>query len=186
MLQGVRAVLAESYEKIHKAHLVGIGIAPLQFLPGESAETLGLTGRETFSLAFPEELSPGVTLTMKVPSPGRRACVVCAGRRCTGGPAVPGACSDVGWEREPGRWLGGLAGVRSPREGGQQGTRPRRRGVRTCSRLSCWRFCPDLTFIGQGATPPEGRAERRVRATGFQEGGGAGVWAIMFDVNGHE
>ncbi|EPQ12818.1 Iron-responsive element-binding protein 2 [Myotis brandtii] len=64
-LLGVRAVLAESYEKIHKDHLVGIGIAPLQFLPGESAETLGLTGRETFSLAFPEELSPGVTLTMK-------------------------------------------------------------------------------------------------------------------------
>ncbi|ELK27609.1 Iron-responsive element-binding protein 2 [Myotis davidii] len=64
-LLGVRAVLAESYEKIHKAHLVGIGIAPLQFLPGENAESLGLTGRETFSLAFPEELSPGVTLTMK-------------------------------------------------------------------------------------------------------------------------
>ncbi|XP_059533963.1 iron-responsive element-binding protein 2 isoform X2 [Myotis daubentonii] len=64
-LLGVRAVLAESYEKIHKDHLVGIGIAPLQFLPGENAETLGLTGRETFSLAFPEELSPGVTLTMK-------------------------------------------------------------------------------------------------------------------------
>lgn len=67
MLQGVRAVLAESYEKIHKDHLVGIGIAPLQFLPGENAESLGLTGRETFSLAFPEELSPGATLTMKVP-----------------------------------------------------------------------------------------------------------------------
>ncbi|XP_006104566.1 iron-responsive element-binding protein 2 [Myotis lucifugus] len=64
-LLGVRAVLAESYEKIHKDHLIGIGIAPLQFLPGENAETLGLTGRETFSLAFPEELSPGVTLTMK-------------------------------------------------------------------------------------------------------------------------
>ncbi|XP_036211149.1 iron-responsive element-binding protein 2 isoform X4 [Myotis myotis] len=64
-LLGVRAVLAESYEKIHKDHLVGIGIAPLQFLPGENAETLGLTGRETFSLAFPEELSPGITLTMK-------------------------------------------------------------------------------------------------------------------------
>lgn len=62
----MKAVLAESYEKIHKDHLIGIGIAPLQFLPGENADSLGLTGRETYSLAFPEELSPGVTLTMKV------------------------------------------------------------------------------------------------------------------------
>ncbi|XP_045863366.1 iron-responsive element-binding protein 2 [Meles meles] len=64
-LLGVKAVLAESYEKIHKDHLIGIGIAPLQFLPGENADSLGLSGRETFSLAFPEELSPGVTLTVK-------------------------------------------------------------------------------------------------------------------------
>lgn len=63
----MKAVLAESYEKIHKDHLIGIGIAPLQFLPGENADSLGLSGRETFSLAFPEELSPGVTLTIKVP-----------------------------------------------------------------------------------------------------------------------
>lgn len=66
MLQGVKAVLAESYEKIHKDHLIGIGIAPLQFLPGESADSLGLSGRETFSLIFPEELSPGVILNIKV------------------------------------------------------------------------------------------------------------------------
>jgi len=66
LLQGVKAVLAESYEKIHKDHLIGIGIAPLQFLPGESADSLGLSGRETFSLTFPEELSPGVTLNIKV------------------------------------------------------------------------------------------------------------------------
>lgn len=64
-LLGVKAVLAESYEKIHKDHLIGIGIAPLQFLPGESADSLGLSGRETFSLTFPEELSPGVTLNIK-------------------------------------------------------------------------------------------------------------------------
>uniref|UniRef100_A0A452U4H1 Iron-responsive element-binding protein 2 n=1 Tax=Ursus maritimus TaxID=29073 RepID=A0A452U4H1_URSMA len=64
-LLGVKAVLAESYEKIHKDHLIGIGIAPLQFLPGENADSLGLSGRETFSLTFPEELSPGVTLTIK-------------------------------------------------------------------------------------------------------------------------
>lgn len=59
-------MLAESYEKIHKDHLVGIGIAPLQFLPGESAGSLGLSGRETFSVTFPAELSPGVTLNVKV------------------------------------------------------------------------------------------------------------------------
>lgn len=62
----MRAVLAESYEKIHKDHLIGIGIAPLQFLPGESAGSLGLSGRETFSVTFPAELSPGVTLNVKV------------------------------------------------------------------------------------------------------------------------
>lgn len=65
-LQGVKAVLAESYEKIHKDHLIGIGIIPLQFLPGENAESLGISGRETFSLTFPEELSPGITLSIKV------------------------------------------------------------------------------------------------------------------------
>ncbi|XP_012867402.1 PREDICTED: iron-responsive element-binding protein 2 [Dipodomys ordii] len=64
-LLGVKAVLAESYEKIHKDHLVGMGIAPLEFLPGENADSLGLSGRETFSLTFPEELSPGMALNMK-------------------------------------------------------------------------------------------------------------------------
>ena len=49
----MKAVLAESYEKIHKDHLIGIGIAPLQFLPGESADSLGLSGRETFSPFIP-------------------------------------------------------------------------------------------------------------------------------------
>ncbi|MEX1072666.1 MAG: aconitate hydratase [Chloroflexota bacterium] len=49
-LLGVRAVIAESYERIHRANLVGMGILPLQYLPGESATTLGLTGRETLSV----------------------------------------------------------------------------------------------------------------------------------------
>lgn len=65
-LQGVKAVLAESYEKVHKSQLIGIGIAPLQFLPGENPNTLGLTGREQFSILFPPELSPGMTLDIKV------------------------------------------------------------------------------------------------------------------------
>ena len=48
MLLGVRAVLAESYERIHRSNLVGMGVLPLQFLPGDSAASLGLTGRETY------------------------------------------------------------------------------------------------------------------------------------------
>jgi aconitate hydratase len=47
MLLGVRAVLAESFGRIHRANLVGMGILPLQFLPGQSAGSLGLTGEET-------------------------------------------------------------------------------------------------------------------------------------------
>jgi aconitate hydratase len=49
-LLGVRAVIAESYERIHRSNLVGMGILPLEYAPGESASTLGLTGEETFSI----------------------------------------------------------------------------------------------------------------------------------------
>jgi aconitate hydratase len=49
-LLGVRFVLAESYERIHRSNLVGMGILPLQFRPGETAASLGLTGRETFDV----------------------------------------------------------------------------------------------------------------------------------------
>lgn len=49
-LQGVKAVIAESYERIHRSNLVGMGVLPLQFLPGESAESLKLTGHEEFSI----------------------------------------------------------------------------------------------------------------------------------------
>jgi aconitate hydratase len=49
-LLGVRAVIAESYERIHRSNLVGMGVLPLQFLPGESAASLGLTGGETFDI----------------------------------------------------------------------------------------------------------------------------------------
>ena len=50
MLLGVRAVLAESYERIHRSNLVGMGVLPLQYRAGDSAASLGLTGRETFSV----------------------------------------------------------------------------------------------------------------------------------------
>ncbi|MCG8017187.1 MAG: aconitate hydratase AcnA [Candidatus Thiodiazotropha sp. 'RUGA'] len=52
-LQGVRAVIAESYERIHRTNLVCMGILPLQFLPGENAESLGLTGEERFFIPDP-------------------------------------------------------------------------------------------------------------------------------------
>ncbi len=59
LLLGVRAVLAESYERIHRSNLVGMGVLPLQFLPGESAASHGLTGQETFSVAgIAEGLAP--------------------------------------------------------------------------------------------------------------------------------
>ena len=50
-LLGVRAVIASSYERIHRSNLVGMGIVPLQFLAGEDAESLGLTGKETYSIS---------------------------------------------------------------------------------------------------------------------------------------
>jgi aconitate hydratase len=49
-LLGIRAVIAESYERIHRSNLVGMGVLPLQFPPGESVESLGLTGQETFDV----------------------------------------------------------------------------------------------------------------------------------------
>src|SRR5450755_1146042 len=49
-LLGVRVVIAESFERIHRSNLVGLGILPLQFQPGESASSLGLTGRESYSI----------------------------------------------------------------------------------------------------------------------------------------
>jgi len=50
ILLGVRAVLTESYERIHRSNLVGMGALPLQFKPGENAQTLGLTGFETYDI----------------------------------------------------------------------------------------------------------------------------------------
>ena len=59
-LLGVRAVLAESFERIHRSNLVGMGVLPLQFPRGESAESLGLTGREVFDIeGLDDDLGPG-------------------------------------------------------------------------------------------------------------------------------
>ena len=56
LLLGIRAVIAESYERIHRSNLVGMGILPLQFLPEEDAETLGLKGDETYEIVGVREL----------------------------------------------------------------------------------------------------------------------------------
>ncbi|XP_061395648.1 cytoplasmic aconitate hydratase-like [Musca vetustissima] len=59
-LLGIKAVIAESYERIHRSNLVGMGIIPLQFLPGQNAETLNLTGREKYNISIPtENIKPG-------------------------------------------------------------------------------------------------------------------------------
>jgi aconitate hydratase len=67
VLLGVRAVLAESYERIHRSNLVGMGIMPLQYLPGQNAESLGLTGREEFSvLGLSDGLAVRKHVTLRV------------------------------------------------------------------------------------------------------------------------
>jgi aconitate hydratase len=65
-LLGVKAVIAASYERIHRSNLVGMGVLPLQFLSGQTHETLGLTGEETFSiLGINDSIKPKQELTVK-------------------------------------------------------------------------------------------------------------------------
>jgi len=64
-LLGVKAVIAESYERIHRSNLVGMGVLPLQYKPGDTASSLGLTGRETFSVVgLADGLSPRQSVTV--------------------------------------------------------------------------------------------------------------------------
>jgi len=60
LLQGIKAVIAESYERIHRSNLVGMGILPLQFKNGESTKSLGLTGKESFTIHTPDTISVGM------------------------------------------------------------------------------------------------------------------------------
>src|SRR6516165_7277944 len=70
---GVRAVLAESFERIHRSNLIGMGVLPLQYKPGESASTLGLTGHEVFSVEGIEELNSGtIPKEVAVTADGKR------------------------------------------------------------------------------------------------------------------
>ena len=73
-LLGVRAVIAESFERIHRSNLVGMGVLPLQFLPGENAATHGLTGKERYAITgIAEGLRPGKRLTVRVEPDGGAA-----------------------------------------------------------------------------------------------------------------
>jgi aconitate hydratase A / 2-methylisocitrate dehydratase len=63
-LQGVRAVIAESYERIHRSNLIGMGILPLQFVNGESVDSLGLTGIEEFSIAISDKMTAQQKVTV--------------------------------------------------------------------------------------------------------------------------
>ncbi len=65
-LLGVRAVIAESFERIHRSNLIGMGVVPLQFAEGESRQTLGLTGDEEISIAGLSDLTPGGTVNIVI------------------------------------------------------------------------------------------------------------------------
>jgi aconitate hydratase len=64
MLLGVRAVVAKSFERIHRSNLVGMGVLPLCFLDGQGADELGLDGSETFDIPIHDAIEPGSTMTV--------------------------------------------------------------------------------------------------------------------------
>src|SRR5690606_30001444 len=72
-LLGVRAVIAESFERIHRSNLVGMCVLPLVYQKGENAKTLGLTGQEVFDIDVDDNLKPGqpVTVTATHPTTGK-------------------------------------------------------------------------------------------------------------------
>ena len=65
MLQGVKAAIAESFERIHRSNLVGMGILPLKFMEGQNVESLGLTGEEVFDIEGLSDLTPKAVVTVK-------------------------------------------------------------------------------------------------------------------------
>jgi len=67
-LLGVKAVIAESFERIHRSNLIGMGVLPVQYAEGENAESLGLTGHESFDITGLADLEPGKELTVKATS----------------------------------------------------------------------------------------------------------------------
>lgn len=68
-LQGVKVVIAESYERIHRSNLIGMGILPLQFIAGESADSLGLTGKERFDALITDAAAPQQQIEVSATAP---------------------------------------------------------------------------------------------------------------------
>jgi len=64
-LMGVRAAIAESFERIHRSNLVMMGILPLEFIPGETMSSLGLSGKESFAIRGLDKLAPRAKLTVE-------------------------------------------------------------------------------------------------------------------------
>ena len=75
-LLGVKAVIAQSYERIHRSNLIGMGILPLQFKAGESADSLGLKGTETFTIVTPDELNLNQDATVKTSTGATFTCKI--------------------------------------------------------------------------------------------------------------
>jgi aconitate hydratase len=71
-LLGARAVVAESFERIHRSNLIGMGVVPLQFVDGQSWSSLGLTGAETVSIGGVADLSPRQRVTLRIARSGGR------------------------------------------------------------------------------------------------------------------
>ncbi|TLZ50831.1 MAG: aconitate hydratase [Gammaproteobacteria bacterium] len=71
MLLGVKAVIAESFERIHRSNLIGMGVAPLQFLPGQNVSSLGLTGREVYTIAGLSRGDAAEVTVTATPQPGK-------------------------------------------------------------------------------------------------------------------
>jgi aconitate hydratase len=70
MLQGVKAVIAESFERIHRSNLVGMGVLPLRFVDGQNADTLGLKGDDVFDIiGLNDEMSPRALVSVKARKP---------------------------------------------------------------------------------------------------------------------
>ena len=70
MLLGVKAVIAASYERIHRSNLIGMGVLPLQFRDGENAQTLGLSGNETFDITGYSDASAEMVQVTATPEDG--------------------------------------------------------------------------------------------------------------------
>jgi aconitate hydratase len=115
-LLGVRAVLAESFERIHRANLVGMGILPLQFLPGQSAGSLGLTGEETVAVRG---------LAGAVADPARRQVEVQAGETAFPARVRLDTSREADYYRHGGVLPYVLRGVSQDRRGGPGGPGPR-------------------------------------------------------------